>query len=153
MTVDDVVYSVSEIWKKYAVASALTDFVGIESPDADTVCLQVQQSDAGVLLRASTLCSPVAYIVPKHVYAGSDPVTNPANNAPIATGPWKFKEWVRGSHFEYVKNENYWKKDEPYLDRLIIRYVRDPAVAPRRWSGRHPYRRVQSRRSARHSSA
>jgi ABC-type dipeptide transport system, periplasmic component len=45
----------------------------------------------------------VNYIVPKHVYAGSDPVTNPANNAPIATGPWKFKEWVRGSHFEYVR--------------------------------------------------
>src|SRR5260370_7680713 len=59
--------------------------------------------------------------------SGSDPVTNPANNAPIATGPWKFKEWVRGSHFEYVKNDAYWRKDMPYMDRLIIRYVRDPA--------------------------
>lgn len=126
MTVDDVVYSVSEIWKKYAVASALTDFVGIESPDADTVVFKYNNPTPEFFF-ASTLCSPVAYIVPKHVYAGSDPVTNPANNAPIATGPWKFKEWVRGSHFEYVKNENYWKKDEPYLDRLIIRYVRDPA--------------------------
>jgi len=66
-------------------------------------------------------------VVPKHIYAGSDPVTNPANNAPIGTGPWKFKEWVRGSHFEYVKNDAYWQKDLPYLDRLIIRYVRDPA--------------------------
>jgi ABC-type transport system substrate-binding protein len=126
MTVDDVVYSVSEIWKKYAVASALTDFAGIESPDADTVVFKYNNPTPEFFF-ASTLCSPVAYIVPKHVYAGSDPVTNPANNAPIATGPWKFKEWVRGSHFEYVKNENYWKKDEPYLDRLIIRYVRDPA--------------------------
>jgi len=69
----------------------------------------------------------VNYVVPKHVYAGSDPVTNPANNAPVGTGPWKFKEWVRGSHFEYVKNDQYWRKDQPYLDRLIIRYVRDPA--------------------------
>ncbi len=126
MTVDDVIYSVSEIWKKYAVASALTDFAGIESPDADTVVFKYNNPTPEFFF-ASTLCSPVAYIVPKHVYAGSDPVTNPANNAPIATGPWKFKEWVRGSHFEYVKNENYWKKDEPYLDRLIIRYVRDPA--------------------------
>src|SRR5580704_13949722 len=76
---------------------------------------------------SSLLCGSVNYIVPKHVYAGSDPVTNPANNAPIATGPWKFKEWVRGSHFEYVKNDAYWRKDMPYMDRLIIRYVRDPA--------------------------
>ena len=59
------------------------------------------------------------------------PITNPANNAPIATGPWKFKEWVRGSHFEYVRNDDYWRKDLPYLDRLIIRYVRDPAGARR----------------------
>jgi peptide/nickel transport system substrate-binding protein len=34
---------------------------------------------------------------------------------------------VRGSHFEYVKNDAYWRKDMPYMDRLIIRYVRDPA--------------------------
>jgi peptide/nickel transport system substrate-binding protein len=126
MTVDDVVYSVGEIWKKYAAASALTDFAGIEAPDADTVVFKYNNPTPEFFF-ASTLCGIVSYIVPKHVYAGSDPVTNPANNAPIATGPWKFKEWVRGSHFEYVKNENYWKKDEPYLDRLIIRYVRDPA--------------------------
>src|SRR6478752_6559818 len=39
MTVDDVVYSVGDIWKKYAAASALTDFAGITAPDADTVVM------------------------------------------------------------------------------------------------------------------
>lgn len=126
MTVDDVVFSIGEIWKKYAAASALTDFVGVEAPDADTVVVRYK-SPTPEFFFASTLCGIVAYIVPKHIYAGSDPVTNPANNAPIATGPWKFKEWVRGSHFEYVKNEAYWNKEAPHLDRLIIRYVRDPA--------------------------
>src|SRR5882757_6181079 len=29
MTVDDVVFSIDEIWKKYAAASALTDFAGV----------------------------------------------------------------------------------------------------------------------------
>ncbi len=126
MTVDDVVYSISEIWKKYSAASALTDFTGVEAPDADTVVMTFSKPVPEFFF-SSLLCGNVNYIVPKHVYAGSDPVTNPANNAPIATGPWKFKEWVRGSHFEYVKNENYWRKDMPYMDRLIIRYVRDPA--------------------------
>ena len=37
MTVDDVVYSIDEIWKKYAAASAMTDYAGVASPDADTV--------------------------------------------------------------------------------------------------------------------
>ncbi|OJU34688.1 MAG: twin-arginine translocation pathway signal protein [Alphaproteobacteria bacterium 65-37] len=126
MTVDDVVYSIGEIWKKYAAASAMTDFVSVEAPDADTVVMTYSKPTPEFFF-ASTLSANVNYIVPKHVYAGSDPITNPANNAPIGTGPWKFKEWVRGSHFEYVKNENYWQKDLPYLDRLIIRYVRDPA--------------------------
>ncbi len=126
MTVDDVVFSIGEIWKKYAAASAMTDFAGVEAPDADTVVVKYNTPTPEFFF-SSALCGIVSYIVPKHVYAGSDPVTNPANNAPIGTGPWKFKEWVRGSHFEYVKNDAYWQKDLPYMDRLIIRYVRDPA--------------------------
>ena len=126
MTVDDVVYSVNEIWEKYAAASALTDFAGVEAPDAETVVIKYNKPTPEFFF-SSMLCGTVTYIVPKHVYDGSDPVTNPANNAPIGTGPWKFKEWVRGSHIEYAKNDAYWQKDLPYLDRLIIRYVRDPA--------------------------
>ena len=126
MTVDDVVYSVSEIWKKYAAASALSDYAGIEAPDANTVVIRFSKPVPEFFF-SSLLCGSVNYIVPKHIYAGSDPITNAANNAPIATGPWKFKQWVRGSHFEYVKNEDYWRQGFPYMDRLIIRYVRDPA--------------------------
>jgi len=102
------------------------DYTGIEAPDASTVVMKFGKPIPEFFF-ASLLCGNVNYIVPKHIYAGSDPITNAANNAPIATGPWKFKEWVRGSHFEYVRNEDYWRKGFPYLDRLIIRYVRDPA--------------------------
>src|SRR3979490_1038597 len=128
MTVDDVVYSVSEIWKKYAATSALTDFASVEAraaraalegfasveaPDAETVVITFNKPTPEFFF-ASMMCGTVAYIVPKHIYAGSDPITNPANNAPIGTGPWKFKEWVRGSHFEYARNENYWREELPY---------------------------------------
>ena len=75
---------------------------------------------------ASLLSGPASYIVPKHVYAGSDPAGNPANNAPVGTGPWKFKAWVHGSHFEYVRNDDYWRPGFPYMDRLVLRFVRDP---------------------------
>jgi peptide/nickel transport system substrate-binding protein len=126
MTVDDVLYSVDVIWKKYAAAAALTDYAGCEAPDADTVVIKFSKPTPEFFF-SSLLCGNVNYIVPKHVYDGKDPVTNPANNAPIGTGPWKFKDWVRGSHFEYVRNDAYWRPGMPYMDRLIIRYVRDPA--------------------------
>ena len=58
---------------------------------------------------ASLLCGNVN-TVPKHIYAGGDPVTNPANNAPIGTGPWKFRQWVH-QPFRVGHNEDYWRKD------------------------------------------
>ena len=126
MTVDDVVYSIDEIWRRHAATAALTDFADVAAPDTDTVVVRFNKPVPEFFF-ASLLSGNVNYIVPKHVYAGSDPAANPANNAPIGTGPWTFKEWVRGSHVEYVRNEGYWRRDMPYLDRLIIRYVRDPA--------------------------
>jgi peptide/nickel transport system substrate-binding protein len=126
MTADDVAFSVDEIWKKYAAAASMTDYLGIEAPDAGTVVLKFGKPMPAFTF-ASLLSAAGNYIVPKHVYAGSDPLANPANDAPVGTGPWKFKAWVRGSHFEYVRNDAYWRPGFPYLDRLVIRFVREPA--------------------------
>jgi peptide/nickel transport system substrate-binding protein len=125
MTAEDIAYSISDIWRKYAVPAMLRDLARVEAPNASTVIASFTVPVPGYFFGA-LLCAPVSYIVPRHVYAGSDPLANPANDAPIGTGPWKFKDWVRGSHFEYVKNEDYWRKGLPYLDRLVIRYVRAP---------------------------
>lgn len=52
-------------------------------------------------------------IMPAHIYKGTDYRTNPANNTPIGTGPFKFKEWQRGSYIHLVRNEDYWKRASP----------------------------------------
>ncbi|MBS0527159.1 MAG: ABC transporter substrate-binding protein [Proteobacteria bacterium] len=126
MTADDVVYSVDEIWKKYAAPASMPDYTGTEAPYAGTVVIKFSRPMPEFTF-ASLLSSPASYIVPKHVYAGSDPAGNPANNAPVGTGPWKFKTWVRGSHFEYARNDDYWRPGFPYMDHLVLRFVRDPA--------------------------
>jgi len=66
-------------------------------------------------------------IVPKHVYEGTDFRNNPANATPIGTGPFKFKSWVRGSHIELARNDDYWKPGQPYLDGIIFRFIPDAA--------------------------
>lgn len=68
-------------------------------------------------------------IVPKHLYEGTKVSENPHNVAPIGTGPYKFIEWVRGSHALFVRNEEYWGSPKPHLDQIIFRFIIDPAAA------------------------
>lgn len=126
MTAADVIYSVDEIWKKYAATASMIDYAGIEVPHEGSVMIKFGKPMPEFTF-ASLLSGPASYIVPKHVYGDGNPMGNPANNAPIGTGPWKFKAWVRGSHFEYVRNDAYWRQGFPYMDHLVLRFVRDPA--------------------------
>ncbi len=64
-------------------------------------------------------------MVPKHIYEGTDILNNPANNAPIGTGPFRFKEWKRGSYILLERNPGYFRSGLPYLDRLVFRVVPD----------------------------
>jgi peptide/nickel transport system substrate-binding protein len=66
-------------------------------------------------------------MLPKHIYEGTDFKTNPANQTPIGTGPFKFKEWKKGSHIILVRNPDYWKRGLPYLDEIVFRVIPDAA--------------------------
>lgn len=68
-------------------------------------------------------------IVPKHLYEGTKIAENPRNVAPVGTGPYKFVEWVRGSHALFERNEDYWGSPKPHLDQIIFRFIIDPAAA------------------------
>ena len=45
------------------------------------------------------------------------------NNSPVGSGPFKFKEWSKGSHITLVRNENYFKKGRPFLDSVVYRII------------------------------
>jgi peptide/nickel transport system substrate-binding protein len=97
----------------------------VQTPDAHTVVLKMK-APAPYLLNA--LAGQESPIVPKHIYDGSDVTTTPHNHAPIGTGPFKFKEWQRGSHMIFERNEEYWDAGKPYLDRIIVRFIPDAAA-------------------------
>lgn len=69
-----------------------------------------------------------APIVPKHLYEGTDIRSNPHNTAPVGTGPYVFKEWVRGSHIIYERNPEYWDQPKPYIDKLVVKFIPDAAT-------------------------
>ncbi|MBI3329640.1 MAG: ABC transporter substrate-binding protein, partial [Nitrospinae bacterium] len=45
---------------------------------------------------------------------------------PVGTGPFKFQEWVPNDHLTLVRNEQYWKKGLPYLDKIVFKVLSDP---------------------------
>ena len=47
------------------------------------------------------------------------------NRAPVGTGPFIFKEWLSGDRLVVVKNPNYWRKGQPYLDQIVYRLMPD----------------------------
>ena len=105
--------------------SALDSLVqSYEAPDTQTFVIRLKKPFAPFLkvFAASNYALP---IVPKHVYDGTEVSKNPANWSPVGTGPFKFKEWVKGDHIELVKNDNYFIKGQPRIDKLFIRFMPD----------------------------
>ncbi|MCA1326088.1 ABC transporter substrate-binding protein [Herbaspirillum seropedicae] len=96
----------------------------VQTPDAHTAVI-VLSKPAPYLLRA--LSSAETPIVPQRRYGDSDPLTNENSSHPIGTGPFRFKEWVKGSYVVLEKNPGYWKNGQPYLDRVIYRFIKNPA--------------------------
>src|SRR4030095_2370315 len=57
-----------------------------------------------------------------------DPRTNPANNAPVGTGPFRFVKWEKGQYILAERNDKYWDQGKPYLEKVIFRIIPDPSA-------------------------
>jgi peptide/nickel transport system substrate-binding protein len=87
-----------------------TEVSKIEAPDASTVVFKLKFPSASLL---DNLASPWNVIYPKK-YLDKDP--NYFMKNAVGTGPFKFKNYVRGSTFEGERNPEYHVKDRPYLN-------------------------------------
>ena len=48
--------------------------------------------------------------------------------AVVGCGPFKLVEWVKGSHLVMERFDKYFEPGLPYLDRVIIRVIKDPVT-------------------------
>ncbi len=121
VTSADVVYSMMEIEAPNhgRFLTAYSHIDSITAPDDKTVVITLKEPYAPLL---SLLTAFDAAVLPKHIYEGTDPLTNPANDAPIGSGPFKFATWVRGERVEIVRNDDYFL-EPALLDRIIFRIV------------------------------
>ncbi|MFP3272440.1 MAG: ABC transporter substrate-binding protein [Paraburkholderia sp.] len=125
-TAEDVAFSIQTLRQVHPRAkTTFANVTDIATPDPYTVVISLSKPAPYLIKAFSATETP---IVPKHIYDGSDVLTNPANNAPIGTGPFRFVKWVRGSYIEYARNDDYWDKGKPWLDRIIVKVIDDPAA-------------------------
>lgn len=47
------------------------------------------------------------------------------NRHPVGTGPFQFVEWKKNDSITLTKNENYWKKGLPKVDKVIFKSIPD----------------------------
>ena len=121
----DVKFTFEQILMKYSsrTKAALTPVLdSITTPDANTVVFNFKIPYAAFLALIEKVNAP---ILPKHIYEGTDPLTNPANQKPVGTGAFKFSEGVKGDHYTLVRNDHYFKKGLPYLDKIVVRIIPD----------------------------
>jgi ABC-type dipeptide transport system, periplasmic component len=90
--------------------NAYTAVERVEAPDPATVIFKLKFPSASLL---DNLASPWNVIFPKK-YLDKDP--NYFKTNVMGSGPFKFKNYTRGSTFEGERNPDYFVKDRPYLD-------------------------------------
>jgi len=124
-TSEDVVYSLGTFIAEVHPRSRPTfERAEVSAPDAHTVILTLEEPYGPLIRSFDAIGAP---IVPKHIYDGTDIRENPANRAPIGTGPFKFGEWRSGEYIHLVRNDTYWQDGRPYLDEIYYRFIPDSA--------------------------
>ncbi len=93
----------------------------IDTPDDMTVVFNLSGPHAPFL---ASLASGWGAILPKSLIdSGHD-----FDSLPVGTGPFKLEEWVRDSKVVFVKNEDYWMKGVPKLDKVVLNIIPETSI-------------------------
>lgn len=124
----DVKYTYDEVLLKlHPRTRLLADFIErITTPSRTVVVFRLKRKYAPFL---TWLDEENGAILPKHLYEGTDPLTNPVNLRPVGTGPFRFVSYTPGVQVELERNPRYFKVGLPRLDRLVFRNMQSAQAA------------------------
>jgi peptide/nickel transport system substrate-binding protein len=126
ITSADVAFSIMTIKANHPFQTMFAPVQEVETPDPLTAVFRLSQPHPALLLALSSALSP---IIPQHVYGdGQDVASHPANNAPVGSGPFRLVEFRPGEQITLERFDDFFIEGRPYLDRMVIRIVRDPST-------------------------
>lgn len=95
--------------------------------DAETVQMKLSQPSEALFMAFSN--TNIGMMSPASIPLDSDPYFNLiGTNAPVGTGPYVLKEFVKGDHITVARNPYYWGK-APYYDQ--VEFFITPSAATR----------------------
>jgi peptide/nickel transport system substrate-binding protein len=94
----------------------------IEAPDRYTVVFHLHYPSPSFL---SMLANPFNWILAKK-YLDQDAQYYKSHE--MGSGPFKLKNYVRGSYIELERNPDYWKKGLPYMDGITYFIIQDTSA-------------------------
>jgi peptide/nickel transport system substrate-binding protein len=113
------------VWAYSFIKDAITD---VEVVDPTTAVFHFSRPSATQLIDANE-----GVILPKHAWGKlpfdrwrKDPQYFLDNL--ITSGPFLLEDWKRQQQITLVRNPDYYEPGKPILDRVIFRYVREPAA-------------------------
>ncbi|HXZ37530.1 MAG TPA: ABC transporter substrate-binding protein [Thermodesulfobacteriota bacterium] len=123
ITSEDVAFSLETVKANHPFGVAMFRAVDrIDITDPHKVIFRLNHPYPAFMAATHPLLLPV---IPKHIYGPGEIRKNPANQKPVGSGPFKFVEWKRGQHIILERNENFFRKGKPYLDRIILEFITD----------------------------
>ena len=125
----DVAFSALEVWRKLQNLGRVVfkDLEAVDTPDERTAVFRFARPTPFQLIRNAL--PALTAVLPRHLYEGTDISANPANTAPVGTGPFRFAEHKAGEYYRLARNEVYWGQGLPHLDEIIYRVLPDRAAA------------------------
>ena len=123
ITSEDVAFSIMTVKALHPFKSMMAPVDRVETPDPHTAIVRLKKPHPALLLAMSPALLP---ILPKHIYGNVEKVKgHPANSNPIGSGPFKLVSFIPGKEIRLVKNENFFIKGRPHMDRLTIKIIRN----------------------------
>ncbi|MCR9125619.1 MAG: ABC transporter substrate-binding protein [Rhodobacteraceae bacterium] len=127
ITSSDVAFSVKTIQENHPFKTMFAPVTEVETPDDHTAILRLSQPHPALMLAMS---SQLMAIIPEHIYGdGQDPKAHDRNSDNVVgSGPFKLVEYKRGEHVIVERFDDYFIEGLPYLDRIVMRIITDPAA-------------------------
>jgi peptide/nickel transport system substrate-binding protein len=125
LTSADVVFTYEAIMNPAVGAESQQGFAAVErveAPDAHTVVFHLREIYSSFV--ADTFYDED--VLPRHILQDSLDAfrTLRFNRAPVGSGPFRFVEWVPGSHITVARHDAY-HGGAPHLDQIVFKFVPD----------------------------